>query len=278
MKLARSSLDSMVRAFRELTDAPADGAVTRARVLANAGRAASRRVWLRRLGVPIAAVLVTVSSVSAALPLAQRRWRAAAPARLDLGDTGGAPAAPVTVHASRVIPPQAVTGDTAIAGTSSPAYGAAPAEDEATAYGRAHRAHFQEDRPARALAAWDHYLAAFPHGSFAPEASYNRAICLLRLGRYPQAARALRPLARQPAGAYRRDEARQLLDWLDGNGSENSSDGVAPATNGGEERARHVSKSGQFSGSRSSPDRGRHFNAGRVDRVDRVDFVDSGPR
>jgi TolA-binding protein len=86
--------------------------------------------------------------------------------------------------------------------------------DEAGAYGRAHRAHFVENAPARALAAWNVYLAAFPHGSFAPEASYNRAICLVRLGRDAEAARALRPFASGRARGYRREEARQLLYWL----------------------------------------------------------------
>jgi TolA-binding protein len=85
---------------------------------------------------------------------------------------------------------------------------------ETRAYARAHQAHFADDAPARALDAWDAYLAAFPRGAFAPEAAYNRAICLVRLERRAEAARALRRIAAAPPGSYRREEALRLLDWL----------------------------------------------------------------
>jgi hypothetical protein len=88
------------------------------------------------------------------------------------------------------------------------------ADRESAAYARAHRIHFVDDAPARALAAWDVYLASHPAGAFAPEAAYNRALCLARLGRFVEASTALRPFARGRFGAYRRDEATQLLDWL----------------------------------------------------------------
>ncbi|HET6147883.1 MAG TPA: hypothetical protein VFH68_10155 [Polyangia bacterium] len=212
MKRAPASLDAMVRAFRELTDGPADGAPTRARILVDAGRAAERRARLRRIGLPIAAAVVAISSVSAALPAAQRRWRAPTAIRLPTTD-GVSPATPRAAgRAVRVIPPLAASAGGIPDDLSAPDL----RQDEAIAYGRAHRAHFIDDAPARALAAWNAYLAAFPHGSLAPEASYNRAICLIRVGSYGQAARALRPFANGPARGYRRDEARQLLDWLGG--------------------------------------------------------------
>jgi len=109
-----------------------------------------------------------------------------------------------------VVPPAAV------APAASPAV-PGPEEDaaEAVAYARAHRAHFVDGAPARALDAWDAYLAAHPHGAFAPEARYNRAICLVHLGRLAEAARALRPFAAGDVGRrYRRQEAQVLLDWI----------------------------------------------------------------
>lgn len=87
-----------------------------------------------------------------------------------------------------------------------------PAE---AAYRAAHAAHFLDKQPAPAHAAWDAYLAAYPNGRFAPEARYNRAITLIRLGRTAEAKEALRPFAEAKAGAYRQAEARQLLDALE---------------------------------------------------------------
>jgi TolA-binding protein len=86
---------------------------------------------------------------------------------------------------------------------------------EAELYARAHRAHFLDDAPAAALAAWGRYLAAYPRGAFAPDARFNRALCLLRLDRRAEAERALRPFADGAFRGYRRLEARALLDWLD---------------------------------------------------------------
>jgi hypothetical protein len=83
-------------------------------------------------------------------------------------------------------------------------------------YREAHAAHFVRRDPAAALAGWDRYLAAAgPSGRFAPEVRYNRAICLVRLGRRAEAAAALRPFASGEYGGYRRDEAAQLLRSLE---------------------------------------------------------------
>jgi len=220
MRRGPSSIDTMVGAFRDLTEAPADGAATRARVLVDVGRAQARRARLRRIGVPIAAVVIAMSSVSAAVTGIHRSWWGAAAVRLDLvdaavrSDAADTTATPwrFAVRSRRVIPALSDLGVATFA-----AVVATPQEDareEARAYGRAHRAHFVDDAPARALAAWSAYLAAFPRGTFAPEAAYNRAICLVRLGRRAEATRALRRFADGPPGGYRRDEARRLLDWL----------------------------------------------------------------
>jgi hypothetical protein len=83
-------------------------------------------------------------------------------------------------------------------------------------YRRAHELHFHGGDPAAALAAWDAYLAAEPDGRFSVEARYNRALVLVRLGRYGEARAALAPFARgevAPAG-YRQAEAEQLVERL----------------------------------------------------------------
>jgi hypothetical protein len=83
-------------------------------------------------------------------------------------------------------------------------------------YRRAHDLHFHGGDPAQALAAWDAYLAAEPAGRFSVDARYNRALLLVRLGRYADARAALEPFGRgavEPAG-YRQAEAEQLVERL----------------------------------------------------------------
>jgi len=79
-------------------------------------------------------------------------------------------------------------------------------------YRVAHAAHFVDRDPARALAAWDAYLSAAPNGQFAPEARYNRALSLVRLGRRQEARSALEPFANGAYGDYRKAEASALLE------------------------------------------------------------------
>lgn len=91
-----------------------------------------------------------------------------------------------------------------------------PAATVEVLYRRAHELHFHGGDPAATLAAWDAYLAAEPDGRFAVEARYNRALVLVRLGRYAAARAALAPFARgevAPAG-YRQSEAEQLVERL----------------------------------------------------------------
>jgi hypothetical protein len=108
--------------------------------------------------------------------------------------------------------PAAVSPSSAVAHRAS-----APALDvdrEHELYRAAHRAHFVAQDPAAALTAWDAYLTAAPTGRFAVEARYNRALCLLRLGRADAARAALTPFAEGTFGAYRRREAAELLRAL----------------------------------------------------------------
>ncbi len=130
-------------------------------------------------------------------------------------------AAPSAVHAPRL---ERNAPSAAVAPTSSAEPAPAPVDPppnppEATdpaheLYRVAHQAHFVEHDFASALRAWDAYLAAAPNGRFAPEARYNRALCLVRLGRKDDAERALRPFADGSYGTYRRDEAKALIEAL----------------------------------------------------------------
>ena len=100
--------------------------------------------------------------------------------------------------------------------TPAPSTQPAPEGPDALAlYRAAHRLHFVEQNPAAALVAWDAYPANDPGGPLAIDARYDRALCLLRLGRRDEARRALQPFAEGKYGAYRQSDAKALLDALD---------------------------------------------------------------
>lgn len=84
---------------------------------------------------------------------------------------------------------------------------------ERRAFQRADELHTARDFDA-ALGAWDAYLDEYPDGRFAIEARYERALCLLRLGRHEDARAALAPFAEGRFGRYREREAQALLDAL----------------------------------------------------------------
>jgi hypothetical protein len=88
---------------------------------------------------------------------------------------------------------------------------AAPKRAAHELYLVAHRLHFGGASPDAAVRAWDAFLRAAPRDSFAPEARYNRAIALLKLGRFEAALAALEPFACSAPGAYRQREARELI-------------------------------------------------------------------
>jgi hypothetical protein len=206
MRRLPDSLDASTAAFRELTGAPAEGSATRARVLARAERDARRRGLLRR---SVAAFVVVVASLlsGVALTAAGYRWRAPLPTEIRFSDgETRLPAVEHSASAARIVPLRPAE--------STPLPSPDSVDREALAYERAHHAHFFAEAPARALAAWDAYLAAYPHGTFAPEARYNRVLCLARLGRYAAAATALRPFAAGPARSYRKQDACTLLRGL----------------------------------------------------------------
>lgn len=120
--------------------------------------------------------------------------------------------APVVADAPR--PSPAGESGTAKGVEPVPAPTASAPDPHAPLFAEAHRLHFVERDPARALAAWDRYLAVAPAGRFAPEARYNRALSLVRLGRTDEAKPELEAFARGTYGNYRRDEAKALLEAL----------------------------------------------------------------
>jgi hypothetical protein len=95
-----------------------------------------------------------------------------------------------------------------------PGAGDATADPTFELYRAAHRANFVDRDYARALTAWDAYLKAAPNGALAPEARYNRALCLVRLHRNDEARAALEPFAQGRYGTYRRADAEKLLSAL----------------------------------------------------------------
>lgn len=99
-----------------------------------------------------------------------------------------------------------------------PPAGSAP-DPHAALFAEAHRLHFVERDPARALTAWDRYLTAAPNGRFTPEARYNRALTLVRLNRHDDARRELETFANGAYGPYRRAEAKALLEALSADAS-----------------------------------------------------------
>jgi hypothetical protein len=84
------------------------------------------------------------------------------------------------------------------------------------AYRAAHELHFSRSDDAGALAAWNAYLARFPHGTFTPEARLNRAVCLARLGKSSEAQSVLHTLAAS-ADPYTSSRAQRLLGAGPGN-------------------------------------------------------------
>ena len=167
---------------------------------------------------PASAPGVATGADAGANRLATRRARlSAAPT-----NSPGSAAASDPARASDETRAGAPAGRASAAAPAGQASAAAPTPaldgpDTLALYRRAHQIHFVEQNPARALVAWDAYLASDPHGPLTVDARYDRALCLVRLGRKDEARRALEPFAAGKYGAFRKNEASQLIDALNGN-------------------------------------------------------------
>ena len=156
---------------------------------------------------------ITASTSSSARTSPARPAKSLAPALRSpepalLAPSQQAESAPVTAIT------EAAPSSARASASSAPSH-AEPPDPTLALYRSAHAAHFVAHDPARALAAWDVYLSAAPNGGFAPEARYNRALSLVRLGRTTEARAALEPFARGAYGGYRKAEASALLERLE---------------------------------------------------------------
>jgi TolA-binding protein len=245
-------LQAATRALREETAAAAsDDRLARARLMASLHQGRVKRRTRLAFVLPLAACLAGGTAFAAAtgrLPAALRAigqvvgYTARAPATASDGLATGArsphaaaptlPSASASALASPATVPLPASAGKAPApsrgsarpsspvpassgpSTAVPPTGAELRDADGDLYRLAHEAHFVDHDYARALAAWEAYLRATPGGRLTTEAAYNRALCLLRLGRESEARTALEPFATGKLNAYRRREAQQLLDEL----------------------------------------------------------------
>lgn len=231
-------LKAATQALREETaDDTAASRFTRARVMASLHQGKVKRRTRLAFILPLAACLAAGTAWGAAtgrLPAVFHALSRAVsyggdtpaaptPARLKAGSPSAKPAPPAPERAAvagEPLPPPAMEEPkpapklvTSAKATAAPSSSAAFQDADGDLYRLAHEAHFGQHDYARALRSWEAYLEAAPRGRFVTEARYNRAICLLRLGRDAEARRALEPFASGKMG-YRQGEAQQLLDEL----------------------------------------------------------------
>lgn len=238
--MSEDRLSEAVRALREETSCSTSaGELTRARIMASVRETRRRRLKAVTIVVPLAAVLVVGTALATAtghMPEAWQRLLTGASERAEqppevlprppMRGTQELPK-PETEHQ----PDAAVEGKTiedeskppelkadvpvAVSGPAA-SVSAAPRKDgdPQELYREAHQAHFQRGDCVGAIAAYERYLAAAPGGRFSAEASYNRALCLIRAGRTAEAKASLQPFADGRYGGYRRAEAQALLDAL----------------------------------------------------------------
>ena len=218
-------LDDAIAALRDVGSAEDGGDATRARLVRSL-EVRGRRHRQLVSAATIAAVLA-VGGVSWAWSTGrlQALLSRSAPAQREVAPSEPAPPqvpmqlpVPHAQHASAVPallpePPPEVEAPAAPSPSAPPPPAVVKRAPFEPLYRKAHELHFHGSDPAAALAAWDAYLAAEPSGRFAIEARFNRALVLVKLGRYAEARAALEPFARGELG-YRQVEAAELAERL----------------------------------------------------------------
>jgi TolA-binding protein len=247
------------RALRELSAEDNQGdRFTRARVMASLHQRRQRHGVRMALLAPLAAVLVGSTAWAGATGGLPRVWvvvadavgvvHAPEPARAGLGRLSTRRAAKLrrAAHSSRAprrTEPQPAAAQAAGAEADEQAQRESPdrasagsehrvggpnkprvaGPDALALYRAAHRAHFERRQYEAALDGYADYLRVAPAGRFVAEARYNRALCLVHLGRRAEAQAALAPFAGGACGGYRQREARELIAAMqDGDASDSS--------------------------------------------------------
>jgi hypothetical protein len=219
-----SSDDLLRRAARDLRersdgDAGA-GARTRERVLALTAKRKRRRKSWTLVTVMLGSLLMMSSVWAAATGRLPRLWHALVPHQAEPPIAGSqavprtppvAPSPPLA-SAPEPRPAPATTTVAQPAKRSVPARPSppAPTDPEEQLFKSAYRDQFVRHDAQAALDGWNAYLGAAPQGRFALEAAYDRALCLVRLGRRAEAISALRPFVDGTHGDYHRRDATRL--------------------------------------------------------------------
>jgi TolA-binding protein len=223
-------LKAATRALQEETaESETDGDFTRARLMASLHQGKVRRRTRLAFLLPLAACLAAGTAWGTATGRLPAAFRALSNVVSPSAKPAAAPkkVVPALSRAPQVVEPEPTptpppSPEPAQEPTPPPAsVKPAPSTSSSASfrdadgdlYRLAHEAHFARHDYAGALTAWDAYLKAAPGGRLATEARYNRAICLLRLGRDAEARQALEPFAAGKLG-YRQNEARELLEEL----------------------------------------------------------------
>ena len=202
--------DLLSVATRELRARPIESdraLLTLAKLGGSRRRNKARR--LVALVIPIAATLVALGAWAGAAH--ERHRMSVEPPRSDERVVAHKKTlAPPSYTAPIVETPKAVV----VVASDKPIATVTPSAPDVDALHRRAFAAYRDHDDETALATWDQYLRENPMGRFVPEARWGRAAALVRLGRNAEARDALVPFARGDLGAYRRDEAKALLERL----------------------------------------------------------------
>jgi hypothetical protein len=220
----KDRLDLSVRAARELSAAPTDGRASRSRIL---GELADRRRRHRTYQVTIVAtiLLLLIPAVSVGWVQLKRSIQTATKvlARIDSKkNTGSALAKPQVdaLVALDEMPAPRELPEGPVLSKATPALPRATTTlpvhrpSELDLYARAHQMHFHSNAPGPALRLWTRYIERFPHGRFVPEAQFNRAVCLVRMGDSAAARSILEELVYSPGFDHPKQQALRLLAEL----------------------------------------------------------------